>query len=100
MLKNGNQHNTKQPTMIPIVFAAFVSILNFLTCNSENLKKRKLPQKFSWYLTCDLIFLLVNEVSLFLKLSDGLERPCVPALSISLFFVLFYCYLKYMFYHD
>ena len=48
MLKNGNQHNTKQPTMIPIVFAAFVSILNFLTCNSETLKKERenFPRNF------------------------------------------------------
>ena len=46
MLKNGNQHNTKQPTMIPIVFAAFVSILNFLTCNSENLKKENFLRNF------------------------------------------------------
>ena len=31
MLKNGSQQSTKHPTMIPIVLAALVSILNFLT---------------------------------------------------------------------
>ena len=33
MLKNGSQQSTKQPTIMPIVLAAFVSILNFRTLN-------------------------------------------------------------------
>ena len=35
MLKNGSQQSTKHPTIIPIVLAALVSILNFLTLKMD-----------------------------------------------------------------
>lgn len=34
MVKNGNQQRMNPPTMMPSVFAAFVSIRNFFTCNN------------------------------------------------------------------
>ena len=60
MLKNGSQQSTKQPTIMPMVLAAFVSILNFLTCKVVNVNTNKEEYKES-----------VADLSLDISLGEG-----------------------------
>jgi len=60
MVKKGNQQQMKQPTMMPKVLAAFVSILKRRTCeNTEEDDPSDRVKKWTWSLSLIISFPIV-----------------------------------------